>query len=203
MSAGAGIPLQEARAIARKVEAALILDWDQRMTCRQISVAGSLRRERRFCGDIEFVAIPVFKGSVNMLWRHLDCMLSAGKICQALKPSRGGSMSTRWGEKYRALELPRLPGLHIEIFLADQDNWGCQLAIRTGPHDYSQMLVSRIKSGGVYRQAGGYLRPWFEGERKESEIAAMEIIPCQREQDFFAAAGMQMVEPSKRYLVAE
>lgn len=132
-------------------------------TFERWEVAGSVRRQRESVSDIEHVAIPKF-GDVpaggdgglfaergNLLNARLDQLVKDSVIMKHLY-----NASLRWGEKYRGADFR---GFNHEVFQADADNWGPQLAIRTGPADYSKMLVTKLMSRG-YRQRDGYVRNW-------------------------------------------
>lgn len=125
------------------------------------TVAGSVRRQVAQVGDIEHVVIPRFgeieKGDglfaerivVNLLWHHCDRLLRDMKIAKHVYPNG----SNRWGEKYRGIFFN---GFNNEIFAADADNYGAILAIRTGPGDFSRMLVTVMQKNG-YMNHGGYV----------------------------------------------
>lgn len=201
MSEGAKRPLAEAREMARLLEEQIRLP----VVAEQWLRAGSLRRGKEMIGDIEMVARPkieyrpgdndLFGNAVllehNRLWERLDYLYDEGVIGKEVK-SDG---HTRWGERYRALMYG---GWTFEIFLADALNFGLIGLIRTGSAEFSQHVVTRIKGRGVYRVAGGYLRPYYDWEATVKEINAMRIIPCPDEQTVFEAAGMDYVEPSRR-----
>ncbi len=149
-------------------------------------VAGSVRREKPFVGDVEHVVVPV---NVEAFWRHLESLVSDpndmfsgnGPLTKHVYPN--GSL--RWGEKYRGVDFR---GFNHEIFLADKDNLGAILAIRTGPADYSKMLVTAMLNGGRYRQQGGYVVCRETGE--------IRSVP--EENNFFAACGVPYIAPQKR-----
>lgn len=179
-----GQAIQDAEAFRDMFPASCYVRWE---------FAGSLRRKRPWIGDIEHVILPVFgeapvPGSLfgadtrrcNLLWHHLDALVCGGQINKAIC-SNG---TTRWGEKYRGVTFR---GFAHELFMADQDNWGAILAIRTGPSDYSKMLVTRLHDTQL-RMDGGYLR--YARDRK--------IYPCADEATFFAACRVEMPTPGKR-----
>jgi DNA polymerase/3'-5' exonuclease PolX len=109
MSDGQKVKAEEAR---EKVEIIRELLESQ---CRQIVIAGSLRRGKALVGDAEIVALP--KYAPNLLAR-LDRMVAEQLI---VKAAYGEKRLTRWGDKYRGFVYQ---GLRIELFLAEPDNWG-------------------------------------------------------------------------------
>jgi DNA polymerase/3'-5' exonuclease PolX len=185
VSTGSKIPLEqadlEAAAFARLIGSA----------CARHEVAGSVRRRKSLVGDIEHVCIGrkveataagvMFVDEVDALLVRLDDLVADGTIEKQIK-SDG---KTRWGERYRACLYRGVPH---EVWMGTEHNWGCLLAIRTGPAELSEELVTRIKRRGVLRQHEGYLVYQKTGDR----------YPCETEEKFFAAAGMACVEPERR-----
>jgi len=180
--------------------------------CHRIEIAGSLRRGRAAVGDIELVAIPKIEplakpGSLypepyNLLWEGLD-----GYAKQA------GWRYLNHGQKYRKFLMPydlRRPAdqVQVDLFTCEPENWGNIFLIRTGPAEFSQAVVTRLRecarpsSGGFVRLApsvhpeipyGGEFREWTEAEK-----ARMEKVPTPREEDVFEIAGMEYVPPDER-----
>lgn len=155
--------------------------------------AGSLRRRKSEVADIEHVVIPAFgdvprgdglftvQERVNLLWHHLDAMVKAGTVSKHVY----GGAGYRWGDKYRGVDYR---GFNNEIFCADADNWGNTFLIRTGPAEFSQRVVTRLKDGGMYRQVEGYL----------IHVHTADRVPVPDEETYFRLAGMQYVPPERR-----
>jgi DNA polymerase/3'-5' exonuclease PolX len=135
--------------------------------------AGSLRRGRPDVSDIEHVVIPRYgevpgddlfgtPKHVNLLWHRLEQLLwcdegddrpdKLAKHLYGVDPVTGEG-NHRWGAKYRGVDFC---GFNNEIFLADPDNWGNVLAIRTGPAEFSHSLMINLQQRG-YWQNEGYL----------------------------------------------
>jgi DNA polymerase/3'-5' exonuclease PolX len=143
----------------------------------------------------------------NLLWQRLDDLMAADGVLldgQTLENigaddaafidpdvwritravyGEPPKLTHRWGEKYRGLCFREFKH---EIFLADERNYGCILAIRTGPADFSRQLVSRLHSTQL-RQQDGYLK-YKDGT----------IYHCPDEQAFFRACGVEWIEPAER-----
>lgn len=183
MSTGTKITLQDAETAARRFHVLIAA------ACDRHQVAGSVRRMRPEVGDIEHVVISrtitatsageMFPREVAMVLDVLDQLVESGTIQKQIKSDD----RARWGKRYRACLFE---GVVHEVFIADTKNWGCQLAIRTGPAEYSQELVTRILVRGRLRQQGGYLC-YASGK------SFGDIYPCPDEQSFFAAAGLSSV----------
>lgn len=140
--------------------------------CFRISIAGSIRRKAPEVGDIEVVAIP----------KPYEVNLFSTGIAEVVNqwPKVKGELPCRYTRR-------RLPdGIDLDLFLADRDNWGYILAIRTGPADFSRRLMAALKNNG-YTPAGGYLAGPFNPKT-----------PCREETDLFLFAGMKWTEPENR-----
>lgn len=116
---------------AQKVEDAL------RTACTMITVGGSIRRGESFVKDAEIIALP--KDTTEFLGR-LDGMVARGEAAKATYDAG----KARWGERYRGLMIN---GVKVEVFIADPDNWGYILWLRTGPgpsnHEVMKFLGAR------------------------------------------------------------
>jgi DNA polymerase/3'-5' exonuclease PolX len=125
-------------------------------------IAGSCRRQKPEVGDVEHVVIPKF-GEVpdgggglfaatitaNLVMHRADELLKVGTVSKHLY----GDTGPRWGQTNRGMDYK---GFNNEIFSADADNFGSVLTIRTGPSDYSRMLVTVMQHRG-YRNRDGYV----------------------------------------------
>lgn len=188
--------------------------------CERIEIAGSVRRLRPECGDIELVAIPRItrtleegppdlfgqrtRGAVivrNALWDALD---------EILRPEH----YIRKGNLYRAFLWPVAQGerdeIQVDLFTADFQNWGLIHLIRTGSAKFSERVVSELaKAGrpsfkGYARNADGIKPygsshlgvPWWPEEKK----AEMPKIETPDEETVFRLAGMTPVPPAERNL---
>jgi len=161
------------------------------MFAERWEIAGSVRRGKREVGDVEHVVIPQMvrapkPGSLfgeqvelNCLNDAVDTLLALGEIERAIYPDG----KPRWGPKMRGLIWR---GFRHEIFQADADNWGNQLAIRTGPADFSRYLVTNLRRQGL-RHDGGYVVD-SNGRR----------FSCADEVRFFQLCGAAWLEPEMR-----
>jgi DNA polymerase/3'-5' exonuclease PolX len=163
-------------------------------------IAGSIRRRKTEVADVEHVVIPKrgmrpVPGSMfgqmdefSLLWLRCDELLADGTIAKHVYPvtHADGSASTRtmWGEKYRGCEFR---GFNHEIFTATEDSWGAILAIRTGPAEFSQRLVTALHPRGL--QCDG-------GRVKYKRDGSTYAVPT--EEKFFEACGVEWIEPEAR-----
>lgn len=190
-----------AAALAAKIIAAL------EPACERIEVAGSLRRGAELVGDIELLAIPKFGMRAGAgLWSEpgnlLEPLLEGLVRDQKLYPVKRGDKA----HQYQVMTLR--PPVQLDLFMVDAAGWGYQLAIRTGPSDYSRWLVTQRHRGGplqygficrdghVWRLISGMND--VEGEVRDIDGSPHVLHPTPEETDFFKLIQGGYVPPEKR-----
>lgn len=173
--------------------------------------AGSIRRRRPECGDIEHVIQPAFgelvdesnlfaaKRKVNLLWYTLDTLVRGIEVTKHWN----GSGYT-WGEKSRRADFR---GISQDIYTADADTWGPQLAIRTGSADFSKRLVTGLLKQ-QRRQIDGYVwncRPCPHCDRgpvcvvcNGTGLDPVDRLSVGTEREYFELAGVKWTEVEER-----
>ena len=133
-------------------------------TYERWTVAGSVRRRRPEVSDVEHVVIPRFADlpgddifaspkPTNLFFRQLDRLVAELKVT---RHERADGKQC-WGDRHRVVGFDCLGvvGQH-DLYLADADNYGAIVAIRTGPGDLSKRLVTMLRRNGL-RQIDGYV----------------------------------------------
>ncbi len=173
--------------------------------CERIEVAGSIRRGKAAVGDIELVAIPkvetVEKGSMpqlfgpptpiverwNMLWMALDPFFGSKEKEPYIKK----------GDRYRAFRWPvfragdEVGKIQVDLFTATPENWGLIYLIRTGSSEFSQRVVTALRTRGYCSSEGQVYR--LRGGEPHGDP-----IPTPTEDDVFKLAGMRFISPTER-----
>lgn len=174
MSDGMRMPLARA-----KQEANRLVDYLADI-CQRIEIGGSVRRDKATVGDVEIVALP---RQARELLARLDRLVIDRLIHKAVY-SDG---RTRWGEKYRGFYFGRI---RYEIFLAEADNWGYMLWLRTGPADANKFVMDQvIFQHAPYRASGGY---WWSSDGEQISVPD--------EIEMFRLLGMPYLAPHEREL---
>lgn len=142
--------------------------------CIRAEIAGSIRRKAKEVGDIEIVAIPK-PYQIGLLEDGIASVVNRWKKVKGELPC-----------KYTQRILPE--GIKLDLFFADEQNWGHIFAIRTGSADFShnKLGVRWVQSG--YRSVDGYLTK--NGQR----------VAVREEEDLFKLLGIKYVEPENRNL---
>jgi len=176
-------PLAEAKVIATEIVA------DLELYCACIQVAGSIRRRKEMIGDIEIVAIPRYEPAglfgdqqANTLWAHLHDVDGRYRFTKGDKPDG----------RYYQLTLPAHDDLQLDLFLAQPDNWGYILLMRTGSAAFSAGVLGEWKrrQGWGKDQAGS-----VDGRLVDHTGNA---VPTPEEDDVFALIGRAPIPPTQR-----
>lgn len=176
-------PLHVAEAIAAEILA------DLAPHCTRISVAGSVRRRKAEVGDLELVAIPgqALGGLFgDMPTNALHAHLSASNRYRFLK---GDNPEGR----YYQLAVPAYADLQVDLFLAEADNWGLILLVRTGSAEFSTAVLARWKR----RQGIGPEQAGSVGGRLVRRDG--EVVPTPDEETIFTLLGVPFIPPEQRH----
>lgn len=118
--------------------------------CERIEVAGSVRRRKAQVKDLEIVYISktgVFQNGT--LFPIEGALIDQGLALLVERGILGWDYDTpRNGPKYKRL-VHLNSGLVVELFAAQPSTWGYILALRTGPAEFNQRLVSPPWKGGI------------------------------------------------------
>lgn len=138
--------------------------------CERIEIAGSIRRLKPECKDIEIVAIP------------RKYFLEEYFIKQ-----KGRYIFSKCGKSYKQFIYR---ATQIDLFLCSKDNWGLIFLIRTGSDVFSRNVLAdwkRVSHGGY--SDGGYLH-----------TAVGEKLITPEESDVFKLIEWKFIEPERRSL---
>jgi len=145
--------------------------------CVRIEIAGSIRRKKPTVKDIEIVAIPK-PYSVGLFESGLATVVDRWEVVK-------GPLEYR-KTKYTQRILPE--GIKLDLFFAEEGNWGNIFAIRTGSADYSRHVLGVRWVQRGFKGEDGYLVR--DGERHE----------IREEKDLFKLIGLPYTEPEDRNL---
>ncbi len=174
MSHGKSMPLAEISEIAARVYVGL------EKNCQRLVVAGSIRRQRARCSDIEIVLEPHFAGD---LFGHRDPIIQP--VHELLREAgvwlQGGPKAVRIGDVLGE------KGVRLDVFIVHPPaQWGSIVAIRTGPSALGEYCVTKMRTRG-FRHVGGHV-----------ETLGGAVCDTSHEDNFFKYAGVPVVAPDKR-----
>ena len=174
-----------------------------RPTCMKAEVAGSIRRQKPEVKDIEIICQPILTesqiGSIDMFSNGPDVpMRLPVEFDEMLWKMRYGRILEydrhlrRDGARYKRFIIHPDSADHIalDLFIADEGNYGNTLALRTGNQEFSKALVTARRAGGLMpghlQQKDGYL--WYGADR----------IDCLTEESYFTHLGIEWTDPRFR-----
>ncbi|MEO8602661.1 MAG: hypothetical protein ABI629_08800 [bacterium] len=187
--------LAEMRAIADSLVDQL------RPFCDRIEIAGSIRRSKPECRDVELVCVPRLgitrapgemfdRSGINLLDHFVHEQLVAGGVDRLVawttRPDVNGRAAV--GVRYKRLAVGDIP---LDLFsVLRPASWGVLFLIRTGPAEFSQRMVTQRTKGGAL--------PDDCQVRDGAVWRGSKRVAVQDEAAFFALCGMGFVEPEAR-----
>lgn len=159
--------------------AARLVDW-LKPHCERIEVAGSIRRGRPLCSDVDLLVIPkktverdIFGVPVretNNTWREIDRRASADKW----KMLRAGADIVSWVHA----------GVQVDVFFTEPQYWGTMLLCKTGSKEHNIWLSNyAISLGGKWHPTHGlYIRGKRVSDTEEAiyEAIGVAFVPPER-----------------------
>lgn len=165
--------------------------------CQEIVICGSVRRQKTEVKDLEIVALPKKLSTRPVFGDATSALPPLEALCARLVAYgelRLDPQLKRDGPKYKRFIHPR-GKIAIDLFIASTENFGNQIAIRTGDADFSHLMVTPRSQGGLMpdrlRQAEGYL--W-----KTISADQVQRLACPSEPAFFAELGLPVPHPEHR-----
>jgi DNA polymerase/3'-5' exonuclease PolX len=182
-------PRAQALSLATKIKALLV------PVCEVVEIAGSLRREKPFVGDIELVFVPKIvsepdglfdKKPVNLAHRLIDYWLESGIVEKRLAVT--GKISS-WSNLNRHA-VHKGSGIPVDFFCEpDILDFPRSLVVRTGSREFNVELMATAPKVGIEPHAYGVaLKKLSDGER----VIATD------ERNFIELCGMKYREPKDR-----
>lgn len=179
-------PLNEMRHYAERLVDEL------RPVCTRIEVAGSIRRLKPLCSDIELVCVPSFHELANP-----DSLFAEPERMNALDEyvTTHPHFGYRLDKLGRVANGPRYKRLMVgdvalDLFsVLEPAQFGVIMVIRTGDADFSKRCVTPTPRG------------WLPSDCRVRDGAVWrgdEMIPMPEEEDFFRLLGRPVERPESR-----
>lgn len=165
-------------------------------SCVRIDIAGSIRRKKADCGDIEIVCAPKFEdaglslfgeatGVTNLQLARVQHLISEGTFDH--RPDKNGVNCCGAG-----CQRLRYKGFALDIFpVIPPSQYGMILLIRTGSGDFNKRFVLQKAAGGQILQTGMRI----EGG---ALLSFGKMIETPEEADVFKAVGLDWIAPEDR-----
>ena len=124
-------------------------------SCQRIEVAGSVRRKKEMCGDLELVCIA----DGDKLNNQLNGWLASGRIRHV---EAGPKKTKRWGDKQKSFNIEIGDGpVQVDVFIQTVERFAYTFLVRTGSGSFSNRMVTPV---GVRTHDGlpGLMPPRFK-----------------------------------------
>ncbi len=164
--------------------------------CKNIVVAGSIRRRKSTVGDIELLCIPLvlvmsdmFGGPadrVDMLDRSLQELVREG-ILDYRRNSKGKHLGYGLKNKFM-VHVASGSGIPVDVFSTTKENWAMSLVVRTGPAAFNKRLMAAAQALGMRGHAYGSGFSTPDGS----------TLVCHTEEEVLAAVGWPYTPPEER-----
>jgi DNA polymerase/3'-5' exonuclease PolX len=161
--------------------------------CERIAVAGSIRRRKSICHDVEILYIPKLSerpdglfdtAIVSVADEVIEQRLNAGYFSK--RPSKIGVFT--WGESNK-LGIHTASGIPVDLFSTSLEKWWVALVIRTGSRETNLRLTTGANRLNRTLNAYGY----GVTDRSTGETTA-----ATSERHVFELCGVPFLEPFKR-----
>jgi DNA polymerase/3'-5' exonuclease PolX len=157
--------------------------------CERIAIAGSVRRKRPECNDVDIVAIPKLKQHRNLFGavEYQEDLLRAALIDYARQNRPKVYWSTGKEPEPGAVNLIlQGPKSQLDVFMATPATWATRLITRTGSLQHNTWIAKRAlaRRGQFKSQEGLYI--------------AGGLFQPETEEQFYEALGLPFIPPEKR-----
>ncbi|MDP3063903.1 MAG: hypothetical protein Q8O40_11945 [Chloroflexota bacterium] len=181
-------PLLQASVVARDLMGLL------EASCERLAIAGSIRRRKPDCGDIELLCIPRLGHGRDLWGTDLNPLegvsLLDHRVLQLIGMGvLGYRLNVKGKKTFGPLNklLVHIPsGIPVDLFSTTVSNYGMSLVVRTGPKEFNVRVMSRFKELGMAGHAYGGVTV------NEAEV------PCPDEVDVFNLLGWPFIPPERR-----
>jgi DNA polymerase/3'-5' exonuclease PolX len=186
------IPLDRAQGVTNALCAALI------ESCQRLSVAGSIRRGKRFVGDIELLAVPLGTVQTDLFGAPAGTVSDLDRAIERLVEHpewEWDRHQPRRGDRWKRLTFVPL-GVNVDLFITTMRAWAGNLIVRTGPSAFSKHVMSIAMRRG-WHFADGFLLHQHEPPCNKGTDCPL-IRDFSEEWDIFAALEIPWRTPQER-----
>ena len=187
MSLSPQMPLATAKDYAGKIVAWLA------PFCERIEIAGSIRRRRPQCADVDIVCIPIVTEALDLLGavqsRSNRLLEFLQDYVQERNPSRSQHLKPYFvsgGEKEGKQCILELNKCQLDLWFATPETLATRLLCRTGSREHNIWIAERAK------KLGGHWNP-YEGLTLNGEL-----VPARTELELYAALQLPFIPPERR-----
>ncbi len=184
-------PFAQAHAVAERIVLALS------PACRQIQIAGSLRRHEKTVGDIELVYVPKMeegRAPGELVPSLIDLSIDQIQDLEAagvLERRQNVNGVDTFGPRNKLMRHCQ-SGIPVDLFATDDRSWWNYFTCRTGPAAFNIRVAQRA------RELGWKWHPYDCGFSRERVAGVVEWFVIRSEEQFFEFLGWPFQQPSER-----
>lgn len=169
--------------------------------CEHISIAGSIRRRRPVCNDVDLVCIPKITVDKDMLGEVTGRVNHALKFLQTYVAESGGKASfISGGEREGKQVMVQLPKCQLDLWFATKETLSTRLLCRTGSMEHNVWLAGRAKSRGDHWNPyeGLFTGGRYERDGEREIYVGGKLIETEIEEDIYRALDVPFIDPINR-----
>lgn len=167
-----------------------ILDWIGPYVLKA-EVAGSIRRRRPTCNDVDIVCLPKreeVKDLTGAVIEQRAPLLFFLMQYVEENAARGAKFITGGGKTESPNQfIVQLPSCQLDLWLAEPANWGTRLVCRTGSKQFNIWLAMRAQTLQMRWNP-------YQGVFRQDQT----LLPCPKEEDLFAQLKLDWIAPERR-----
>lgn len=155
--------------------------------CQVTKIAGSIRRERPECADVDIVCIPRITVENDMLGTPIARTNHVLAFLRDYVKASNGVSAFHSGDEHEGKQvIVQLPKCQLDLWFATPANFGTRLLCRTGSKEHNILLAQRAQ------ELGGSWNP-YEGVTLNGQL-----LPATAEQEVYDALKLPWIEPRDR-----
>jgi len=165
--------------------------------------AGSIRRCRPVCGDVDIVCVPAIREERD-LFGEITCQRNRLHEFLSLYVASGRAQLESGSDETTKSMILQLSRCQLDLWFATPATFATRLMCRTGSKEHNIWLCQRAKRlgmkwnpyEGVY--SGGVWRQW--PSNGEDYYAGGTLVPCNTEEEIYKVLGLPHIAPEHREL---
>ena len=168
--------------------------------CHRIVVAGSIRRERPVCNDVDIVCVPQCTEEKDMFGEIMGRTNHALKHLQEHVASNPKARFISGGETEGKQVIVELSKCQLDLWFATSQTLATRLLCRTGSKEHNVWLAGRAKSREDHWNPyeGLFTGGHYEKQGDRDVYVGGSLVTTEIEEDIYCALDVPYIEPRDR-----